>query len=267
MNTYGQDSSYLRQKAMRIEKADSLGDRIYDAISYSQLVMIGEMHGSNEPARFVMGLTDLLTKKGWNVQIGMEIPSYQMEKFLLNPIDSNIYSSSFFTYKRPDGRASFAWAHLIGKYIGNNHVEVFYFDINTVNGQNTKNRDSLMYINVKKRILLHPSWKTITLSGNIHNMLLPYNGEIKMGLYLRTDKELNISNKILSLNHIYSNGQIWDYDGNNLQLKPVDNSNSIFANTVNYENYLFIYPQNPEKSFTGIYFTRKVTASDLVNNK
>jgi hypothetical protein len=266
LDTYGQDSNYVRLNAIKIEKQDSLEDNIYEAISPYQLLMVGEMHGSNEPARFIISLTDLLIKKGWNVQIGLEIPSEQMEKFLFFPNDSNIYSSSFFTFKRPDSRASFAWAHIIEKYIGNANVNIFYFDINTVNIQNVKDRDSLMYLNIKKRILLHPSWKTLTLSGNVHNMLLPYDGEIKMGLYLFRDKELGIANKILSLNHTYSTGQIWDYYGGNLQLKPVDHSNSFFAKTVNYENCLLIYPPNPKMNYSGVYFTRKITTSNLVNN-
>jgi len=139
--------------------------------------------------------------------------------------------------------------------------------MDTVTGQNFKDRDSLMYIKIKKRILLHPSWKTITLSGNIHNILIPYNGETKMGLYLLNDKDMNISNKILSLDHFYATGQIWDNSGSKLQFYQVDNSNSIFAKTVDYDNYMFIYPREKEKKYNGIYFTRIVTVSNLVSEK
>jgi hypothetical protein len=263
---YGQDSIYLKEKAIKIEKQDSLGDDIYRAISKYQVFMIGEMHGTNEPARFVMSLANLLVKKGSHVQVGMEIPSELMTKYISHPADSNIYSSDFFFNRRHDSRASLAWVNLISQLNDSHQVDIFFYDIN-IGSENFKDRDSLMYLKIKKRIQLHPSWKTITLSGNIHNMLMPYDGKIKMGLYLRNDKDLDISSKILSLNHFYASGAIWDNSNDNLQLYQVDNSNSFFAKTVDYENYLFIYPQEVKMKYSGVYFTRKVTSSNLVSEK
>ena len=266
-NTYGQDSVYLKQKAIRIDRQDSLGDNIYEEISGFQLFMVGETHGTNEPARFVASLTDLLTRKDNNVQIGMEIPSEQMKKYLSNPADSNIYSSDFFTNKPYDGRPCFAWADLIAKLNDKNNVEFFFYDINIGDFKNFSERDSLMFLKIKKKLQLHPTWKTITLSGNIHNMLIPYDGKTKMGLFLRNDKDLNLANKILSLNHWYATGTFLDNSGNSLQLFQGDNSNSIFAKTIDYENYLLIYPHDAHMKYSGIYFTRKITPSNLVSKK
>jgi len=94
--SYGQDSLYLKRGAVKIDRQDSLGDDIYNLISGYQLLMVGEMHGSNEPARLVESVADLLTRKGSNVQIGMEIPPGQMKEFLLSPTYNNIFSSYFF---------------------------------------------------------------------------------------------------------------------------------------------------------------------------
>jgi hypothetical protein len=265
--SYGQDSLYIKENAIKINRQDSLGREIYNIISGYKLIMVGENHGTNEPAEFVISLAYLLSKEGNKVQIGLEIPSDQMKKFLILPSDSNIYSSSFFSYKRLDSRASTAWVQLIQKFIDNKSVEVFFFDINSVNNRTVKDRDSLMYLNIKNRVLRHPSWKTITLSGNIHNMLLPYDGETKMGLYLLNDKDLNIANETLSIKHSYAGGEIWDNYGDNLKRYSVDNSNSIFAKSVKYENYLLIYPQDSKLNYSGIYFTRKVSVANLISEK
>ena len=265
--SYGQDSLELEQKAIRIERQDILGDDIYYAICGYRLIMVGEVHGTNEPARFVGSLANLLTMHNRKVQIGMEIPPGQMKKYWSTPSDSNILGSYFFATKRSDSRACFAWVSLLEKFIGNPQVEFFFFDVDTVTSGNFKARDSLMYINIKKRVMLHPSWNTITLSGNVHNMLIPYDGEIKMGLYLLNDKDLSISNKMLSLNHFSATGQNWDNSRTGLQLRTIDNSNSVFTKISRYNNYLFIYPPDVRRKYNGIYFTRAVTVSKFTNSK
>ncbi len=105
---YGQDSIYVRKNTLQIQRQDNLDNTIYKAICSYQLFMIGENHGTNEAARFVISLADLLTKNGKHVQIGLEMPSDWMKKYILSPTDSNIYLSEFFTCVSRDARASFA---------------------------------------------------------------------------------------------------------------------------------------------------------------
>jgi hypothetical protein len=257
---YGQDSMYLKLNAIKINKQDRLPTAIYDSISTFRLIMLGEMHGTNEPSEFVIKLAKLMLKKGNKIQIGLEIPSEEIKNFKEDTNDSNICSSPFFNSRRLDARASSAWANLILEFKNSQDVELFYYDVNTDDVIKQFNRDSIMYTKIKKRIQMHPAWKTITLGGNIHNMLLPYDSETTMGLYLYNDKDLNLSKSILSLAHYYAYGTIWENSGNALSPHQVDNSNSFFAKGVDYENYLFLYPQF---KYNGIYFTRKVTASNL----
>jgi hypothetical protein len=263
LNIYGQDSNYLRKKAIRIERQDSLSNDFYDRIAKYSLIMVGELHGSNEPAQFVSSLVDLMIKKGNPVQVGLEIPSEEMKNLLSDKKDSSVYSSLFFMSKRNDGRASLAWANLITRFAHMRNVELFYYDVNMENLNNPFNRDSLMYIKVKKQIQKHPDWKTIALGGNIHNMLLPYGGETKMGLYLYNDKDLHFSENVLSVGHFYAKGTIWDNAAGSLTLYPVDHSDSFFAKTLDYENYFFIFPTGAAHKYNAIYFTRKVTPSGL----
>src|ERR1700740_3009831 len=79
----GQDfQTYLKENAVRIDQPESLSDEIYRLVSDYAIIMVGEMHGTNEPAKFVIGLAELFTKKGDSVQVGIEIPSDQMSKYI-----------------------------------------------------------------------------------------------------------------------------------------------------------------------------------------
>ncbi|MBS1669733.1 MAG: hypothetical protein JST58_20355 [Bacteroidetes bacterium] len=265
--SYGQNRSYLKQHAIEISDPNNLSHDIYKAISPYTLIMIGEMHGSNEPAKFAISLADLLTKNNNHVQVGLEIPSDQMKKYLSNPVDSNVYRSAFFSKKSMDARASFAWADIILKLKNNPKIEIFFFDINPEEGSRYINRDSLMYLKIKKRIQLHPTWKTLTLSGNIHNRLSPFNNNSTMGLYLKNDEGLNIADKIASINHSFATGTLLENEENNLQLYNRDYSDSPFATTVDYPNYLFLYAPSTSTNYSGVYFTRKATVSKLVSER
>src|SRR5664279_4971180 len=90
--SYGQDSIYLRQNAIKIDRRDSLGAAVYNRISKYSLIMVGEIHGTHEPAQFVSSLAELLLENGNQVVIGLEIPSEEMKYFLPDNKDSSVYS-------------------------------------------------------------------------------------------------------------------------------------------------------------------------------
>jgi hypothetical protein len=112
--TTAQDyQAYVKENAVKIDNLDSLNHAVWHLLSDYKLIMVGELHGTNEPAKFVTGLARLLSGMGDSVQIGLEIPSEKMTKYLKQPNDSNIYSSDFFAKNSDDGRASVAWAEVI----------------------------------------------------------------------------------------------------------------------------------------------------------
>lgn len=260
-------SAYIKENAIRIDKLDSLNDKIYRLLSNYHLIMVGEMHGTNEPAKLVVGLAQLMSNSGDSVQVGLEIPPEQMTKYLRQNSDSNIYSSDFFAIGHNDGRSSIAWIEVISKLNKNLKVRIFFYDANNSDCKNVDDRDSVMYLKIKSKIKEHPKWKTITLSGNIHNMLLPFNGQTKMALYLKRDDELNIENKICSLNHYFQNGTMLNNTGSGLELNKVINADSDYSKTVNYDNYLLLLPENKINRYNGVFFTRNVTAAKMANNK
>lgn len=264
----GQDSkSYIIQNAIPFNKPDSLNENIYKILSNFQVIMVGEMHGTDEPAKLVIGLTKLFIEKGENVQVGLEIPSEEMDLFLNHKSDSSIYYSNFFSKKATDGRQSFAWAELIKMLKNVKNVKLFFFDVNKEEKDNSSNRDSIMYTKIKNQILKNPTFKTITLSGNIHNMLLPFRETNTMATFLINDKEINISDKICSLNHRYKSGTMCNNKGSGLEISQVNDLDSDFSTAVAYNNYLLLLSKTMTGKYNGIYFTRSVTAAKMVRNK
>ncbi len=268
INVSGQDfTSLLKTNSIKIDKLDSLDNRVYDLLQNKKLIMIGEMHGTNEPAKFVKGLTELFTNNGDSVQVGFEIPSELMSTFLKLKTDSSIYQSDFFSKNSTDGRASLAWVSIILSLNKNPRVTIFFYDTNNGESKNLDDRDSLMYIKIKNQIIKHPTWTTVTLSGNIHNMRLPYKQKNKTGAYLANDTDLNISSKFCSLNHSYQSGTMLNNIGKGLELRQVGIINSDYAKLVDYDNYIFLFPSSQTNTYDGIFFTRKVTAAELANKK
>lgn len=223
------------------------------------------MHGTNEPAKFTMSLAQLLTSNGDSVQLGLEIPSEEMTKFLIKYSDTSIYSSEFFSKEAIDGRENYVWAQLIATLNKNRNVKIFFFDVNKEDYKISDNRDSLMYIKIKKQIQKYPEWKLITLSGNIHNMLQPYKDIKTMACYLKSDKELSISDKLCSINHLYTSGAMYNNIGKGLELTEIKNLNSIYSKSVSYDNYLLLYSDAGLRNYSGIFYTKYVTAAKIIN--
>lgn len=257
------DSARLAKSAIEINRLDSLSDAIYDALHPYKLIMVGEMHGTQEPAAFVSGLAELFTKHNDSVIVGFEIPSNDMKAFIKAKNERAVFNSDFFKFGSTDGRANDAWAGCMASVSKNPKVRIFFYDVNA--GESKKNNndsDSLMYVKIKNELKKHPSVTCITLSGNIHNMLLPYKGQNKMAGYLMNDSELNIADKICSINHSFRSGTMLNNMGKGLMLNKVNNGNSEYSKFDKYRNYLFLFPSK-QYAYNGVFFSRDVNAARL----
>jgi len=260
---YNQDLvNHIKENAIEIERIDSLNNTVYQILSKFNLIMIGEMHGTNEPAEFVTALAELFTKNNEAVQIGFEIPSEQMSIYLHLPTQINLFKSDFFNKISNDGRASKAWANSIIKLTQNPNVNIFFFDIDS--NDNYQNRDSLMYIKIKNQILNYPERKTITLSGNVHNKRNPHKEVQTMAYLLINDKELNYLN-LCTINYIFSTGTMLNNTGNGLELRQISNPPNIFSESVNYRNYLYLF-ETPN-NYNGVLYTTTVLSSEQTFKK
>ncbi len=267
-NMNGQDiSAHIKENAIKINKLDSLNNSVYKLLSKYQLIMVGEMHGTNEPATFLVGLAQLFVNNGDSIQIGLELPTEEIENYIKYRNDSSIYNSVFFSKKPIDGRENYAWAEIIKTFNKIKNVRLFFFDTNKKDYEVSKNRDSLMYIKIKKQIQNNSGWKTITLSGNIHNMLLQYRNINPMAYYLKMDKDLNFSDKICSINHRYKSGTMYNNTGNGLELKKMGSPDSEYSTSVDYQSYFVFLPSSLMDKYNAVFFTKNVTAAEMIKTK
>jgi len=255
--------SYLKANAIPINDPEQLNERIYEELSPFQIIMFGEMHGTNESAPFVNGLAKLFSEKGDSLSIGFEIPSDQMTQFLLMHTDSSIYASDFF--HRPisvSGKESIPWAKLISSLNENPKVEIFFFDVDQIE-ETYYQRDSLMYSKIKKQYLRSPNWKMITFGGNYHNKISEPTSMIS---YLIKDKELNLQSKICSLNFEYLEGYARANFGHGLEVKLLGRPESIYDTMISYDHYFFLYPPSSRHDYTGFYYSRYITAAEMTKH-
>lgn len=254
-------ASYLKKNAVPIQNPETLSDSIYNLLSPFQLIMIGEMHGTNEPAEFTIGLAELFSKKGDSILLGLEIRPDLLKEFISSNTDSALYRSEFFA--RPpflDGRESFAWAKIISRLKNNPLIQLFYFDIDQ-SQLNEVNRDSIMYLNIKRHIQNHPKHRMITLSGNAHNRIITE--EKKTAAYLINDRDLNLSLKFCSLVHTYLKGACRVNSGDGLKLKEIEHAPGVTDTTLSFDKYLVLSSGKTGYPYSGNFYTKVVTASEM----
>ncbi len=264
LQTIAQDSSttYIQQHAIKLERLDKLNEAAYQLLASYQIIMVGEMHGTNEAALFAKGITQLFSEHGDSVLLGLEIPNKMMKRYLTEQTIESVYQSKFFA--NPDylsGRECYTWADLIAAFHQNEKVKIFFFDCDT-SLQAYNDRDFLMYENLKNDFIKHPKYKMVTISGNIHNQILT--DRTTMGKFLANDSTLNVKNKICSLNEFYIKGEMRNNSGNGLQLKQIDYGENSVSKAVDYDYFLMLANPKRKYQWTGIFFTRNITAAKMV---
>jgi hypothetical protein len=257
----GQDNeAYLIANAIRFKNAEKLNDSIYNLLSPFQIVMVGEMHGTNESAQFIIGLANLFTNKGDSVQVGLEINPEFMSTYLQLHTDSSVYQSEFFSHPPYlDGRESLPWANLIATLNKNPKVKIFFFDTNR-NTDVVPFRDSLMAMNIKIQFNQHPTWKMITLSGNYHNKISDPNTMISFF-------KRNVPVKVCSLNVEYKEGSANANFTHGLEIRQLGSYPSVYNSTEGYDRYLLLYPGKSNYDYNGIYYTKYITAAKMTSSK
>ncbi len=261
LNVNGQDDeTYLKKHAIRIDNPEKLSESIYTLLSPFQIIMFGEMHGTNESAPFFNGLTDLFTNKGDSVLAGLEIPPGLMTQFTTHNTDSSIYQSDFFN-NPPflDGKESFPWANLISKLNNNKKVNIFFFDVNENEGK-VYERDSLMSEKIKSQLNQHPSWRIITLSGNYHNRITDTRT-------MTSVLKRNSTAKICALNMEYKEGSCNANFKYGLEIKKLGSYRTIYNSTSGYDHYIILLAENSGYDYNGFYYTKYITPAKMTTTK
>ncbi|MEI6411611.1 MAG: hypothetical protein WCR52_19635 [Bacteroidota bacterium] len=258
----------FKDNAVRIDLQNALSDSIYHLLAPFQVLMLGEMHGTNEPAQLLAALAQMFAAKGDSVQVGFEIPADQMTAFRDQHTPESAFTSDFFAKPAfKDGRGSVAWANAIAALADKKTVDIFFYDI-TADDSKTEDRDSLMYLKLKKQYLRHPGWKMLTLSGNVHNMSSPQErlGRNTMASYFKQDPELQLGMRICSLNHYYQKGSCRANFGKGLEERPLDRAENDF-DWVGFEQYILLVSATSTYPYNGFFYTKLVTAAKMVREE
>jgi hypothetical protein len=239
----------IKKTAIEYKDWTASNQNIYAALKDYQVICVGEMHGTKEPAEFLIGLAKTFVSNNKTVIVGIEIPENSMTQFQKQRDSIGLAKTKFFTDKTVDGRGSEAWFRAINE-CNKLGVKFCFFD----NSDN--NRDCGMY---EKLIGCYPADTNavlLTLSGNIHNIIIPFNGSKTMGCFLKE----HFGNKVCSINHIYNGGTMYNRTSEGLKVHTVNPTNSVFSTSTNYNSY---YLQNifniPE--YSAFFYTKTVTAS------
>jgi hypothetical protein len=139
------------------------------------VILVGEIHGTNESPAFVGALTCIALSYGLQVTVGLEIPARELdtvEVFLRSDggvvARRQLLESSFWASDHSDGRQSTAMADLLNdlrEHIGRGaDLEVLLLDASPA-----PDRDAAMARRLLDRINSTPEGVLIALTGNVHS--------------------------------------------------------------------------------------------------
>jgi len=250
----------LKKNAIPIESLSKLSNKIYDEIANFEILMIGEMHGTNEPAKFAYGLCELIAKHEGSVIMAMEIRASHMNNLSDEMSISELKEVDFFRGKNFDGRNGVAWLDLVYKSIKNDGIILKFID----NHYQSSPRDSSMYREIRNIHNKHPNTKIVTLTGNVHNSFTPLFDKERIGGYLLKDTVNFDSKKIMSINHIFSEGNMLNSDLTGLKMRTIEREENIYNTTLSHEMFLCRKFPEEQNEYTHILYTDKVTASEII---
>ena len=246
-----------------MDDATQPSDAVYQSLSPYGIIMLGEMHGTNESAPFVNGLVNLFVAHGDSVQVGFEIPPALMTEFISKRNDSSVYASTFF--RNPpflDGKETVAWANLIATLNRNAKVHMFFYDANA--GEAHLDRDSLMYAKIKAQCLPYKNRRTILLGGNYHNRLDDAANTVG---HLNADKDIAAHTKVCSLNNEYLEGTANANFGHGLEVKRLGHPSTDFDTAMPCDLYFLLFPTPNNYPYNGFFYTRYITAATTINKQ
>lgn len=250
----------LKKNAIPIENLSELSDKIYDEIANFEIIMIGEMHGTTEPAEFAYGLCNLITKSEKNVVLALEIRSSQMNNLSDEMSITQLKGLDFFQRENFDGRNGVSMLDLIYKSNQNERIILKFID----NPYPSSTRDSSMYREIRNIHNKYPNTKIVTLTGNVHNSLIPVFDKERIGGYLVKDNVNFDSKKIMSINHVFSGGTMFNNDGTGIKITTIEREDNIYNTTLSHDMFLYKKYPKEQNEYTHILYTDKVTASGKI---
>ncbi|MBZ4407652.1 hypothetical protein K8640_05480 [Myxococcus sp. XM-1-1-1] len=180
------------------------------------VMMLGELHGTQEVPRFVAQTSCQVTVAGTPVTVGLELPlenQGRVDAFLDSQGEEGdwlkLMEAPFWRSPYPDGRGSEAMANMLEQLrqlrSQGLDVDVVVFDHPKANGQQ---REDAMAATLIHQVESAPKRFYVVLSGNIHSRTkkgLPWNKDHRPMGYLLKEK----LDDVVALDMAYDSGTAW----------------------------------------------------------
>ncbi len=243
-------SEYIEKHAVNIP--GSLPPQLFSAIDGKRLVLLGEVHGTNElPGLGLQVITKLAEKKP--LLVGLEFPMEiqpQIDQFMKTGDVKILKGTKFFTdAEYHSGRGSVAMVNLLVSLRDLPLVSVFCFDIPF--GFNGHNRDTEMARNILAIASQQPDQSILIYTGNIHSRLTPgapWDPDFKtMGAEILSLSEgrFTLQNSA-SIYLRYDQGSAWQCIQESSKIVCGERSfgpgNSVYATAVPFDSYFLTEP-------------------------
>jgi len=249
----------LKYNAIPIDNLSKLNGDIYQEIAKYDVILMGEMHGTKEPAEFAYGMSKLIADKEGEVTLALEIPSSQLDGMTDSMSKEQLKALPFFSGQNSYGRNGDACLDLIYNANQDSRIRLKFID-NYI----ASTRDSSMYVEICEIKKAASFTKIVTLTGNIHNWLIPFSNEERIGGLLIQDTINFDPARIMSINHFYNQGTMLNNMGNGLELTTIEPKDNIYNQTISDKMYLCPRLSEDQLQNTHFLFTEKVTPSNTI---
>lgn len=148
---------------------ERLPDTLYQALEHKRVILLGEVHGTNEAPDTVFGLASLWRRHGRPVVVALEWPETlqrEVNATLRTGDIDELGEHPFVRRKSQDGRTSTAMIELIGRLSKLGQVPVVCIDPD--DADDAQDRDTGMAKLLARAVRQHPGATIVALMGNLH---------------------------------------------------------------------------------------------------
>lgn len=163
---------FIEAKAVPLPELNYLPRNLFAPFLPAPVILLGEIHGTQEGPLFFQGLARFLVQK-YTVLIALEIDQKDqmaVDRYLQTGSLSYLALSPFFRRKDQDGRSSQAMVDLLSELRKLPNIKVLCMDPAGA-ASTSQERDTLMATFVQEKFAASGADKLLILAGNIHTSL------------------------------------------------------------------------------------------------
>lgn len=247
-------------KIMPLDSDLIITEQITSYLLKYKFILVGELHGTQEPVKFVTQLAKRLAMSK-KVVVGFEIGADEIGLKTQRINASQLALTTAFTVPSA-GRNSQAWFNAIVELSERRGIPVFFFD--QTDAQKNLNRDSVMCNTIREKFMEDTNCIVITISGNYHNQLTRQSTITPMGFFLN---EL-FPGQVLAVNQQYAYGSMFNKTTGGLASRTIKSDSNVLSTISTAPAYFYPDPLHEFSTrWNAFLFTTKINASFPIKNE